>query len=280
MPNYRGSTCPYCSRTFRNAGPFDNHLRTSHPIGFYKRVSRQKRSQNPDKGQPYSSKSQFESSSYLETNDFPYSLSPAEAEANLSSDSDTESEFDDLSDEPEDSPETRREIYKNSGRSYGNILGEEESIRDLLQNPWSPFRNASEFKLARFFVEANVSWDNIENFMKALLASPEVQFTSSFTLHTLLNNMDNSLGPESWNQASVNLSGMDVPFYYRDPVDCVKYLIRQRAYQSDMVYSPERLYEGDERQYGELHTADWWWDTQVCTGSRSFEKGFLKLTKG
>ena len=31
-----------------------------------------------------------------------------------------------------------------------------------------------------------------------------------------------------------------------------------------MVFAPERLYEGNERQYGELHTADWWWETQVC----------------
>src|SRR5205085_5238838 len=79
--------------------------------------------------------------------------------------------------------------------------------------------------------------------------------------------MDNSLGPESWRKVEVTLSGANVPFYYRDPVDCVKYLIRQRAYQSDMVFSPKRLYEGDERQYGKLHTADWWWDTQVCINS-------------
>ena len=99
-------------------------------------------------------------------------------------------------------------------------------------------------------MEANVPWEQIEAFMKANLAPPEVYYTSAFTLHALLNNMDNSLGPESWRKGEVTLSGANVPFYYRDPVDCVKYLICQRAYQSDMVFSPERLYEGDERQYG------------------------------
>ena len=93
--------------------------------------------------------------------------------------------------------------------------------------------------------------------MKANLAPSEVIFTSAFTLRALFNNMENSLGPESWRQGEVALSGTNTAFYYRDPIDCVKYLIRQRAYESDMVFSLERLYEGSERQYGELHTADW-----------------------
>jgi len=100
--------------------------------------------------------------------------------------------------------------------------------------------------------------------MKVSLAPVDVQFSSAFTLRTLLNDMDNSLGPESWKQGSVAFSSTNVSFYYRDPLDCIKYLLRQTAYQADLIYSPERLYEGIERQYGEVHTADWWWDTQVC----------------
>ena len=111
--------------------------------------------------------------------------------------------------------------------------------------------------------------------MKASLAPTTVQFTSALTLRTLLNNMDNSLGPESWNHGEVSLSRVKVSFYYRNPVDFVKYLIRQKAYQLDMVFSPECLFEGDERQYGELHTPDWWWDTQVCTDSSILEKAFI-----
>jgi hypothetical protein len=164
-----------------------------------------------------------------------------------------------------DSHATRRILYEGSGNSHESFQNEEESIQNLVRSPWYPFRNASEFKLARFFVEANVPWERIESFMKASLAPSDVHFTSAFTLRALLNNMDDSLGPESWRQGEVILSGTKTPFYYRDPVDCIKYLIRQRAYRSNMVFSPERLYEGEERQYGELHTADWWWDTQVCS---------------
>jgi hypothetical protein len=271
MPNYRDSTCPYCPRTFRNAGPFDNHLRSSHPDrieSLYR--TRPERSESPP--DPLESSLLF-----LEAKDISYSSAPEDPSEDFDSYSSAESEFDDFSDRPEDSHETRRELFFNSAKTYGEVPGEEEGIHVLLQDPWYPFRNAIEFKLARFFVEANVSWENIENFLKASLAPPEVQFTSSFTLRTLLNSMNNSLGPETWKKAEVTLSGVNVPFFYRNPLACVEYLIRQRAYRSDMVFSPERLYEGNERQYGELHTADWWWETQVrlCITSIKFNlKGY------
>ena len=189
MPNYRHSNCPYCPKTFRNAGALDNHLRSSHPDQtgcFYnRRGGRQESPHNLSKSQEL----------YLEHNDLLYS-SPEDVEENFSSDSEAESEFNDSSDELEDSPETatRRKLYKDSGKTDGKVPGEEKSIRNFLENPWSPFRNATEFKIARFFVNANVSWENIETFMKASLAPPEVHFTSSFVLRALLNSMDNSLG--------------------------------------------------------------------------------------
>jgi len=53
-------------------------------------------------------------------------------------------------------------------------------------------------------------------------------------------------------------------FYYRNIIDCVRYLIRQVPYSSDMVYAPIREYDSSgERLYSEMHTADWWWDMHV-----------------
>jgi hypothetical protein len=286
------TTCPYCSKNFRNAGPFDKHLRVSHPkhaAEFYNNcLSRREGRNAPERGL------QNGVGSETDVHDVPFEVSGSRDHDDGSDDDDNEEEKDDRhhrSDEesesesekpndsdPDDSQPTRRELYEFSGRSYGCVEGEEERIRSLLRNPWYPFRNASEFKLARFFVEANIPWGQIDSFMKASLAPPDVYFTSAYTFRALLNNMDNGLGPGSWKHGDAIFSGTKVPFYFRDPVDCVKYLIRQKAYQSDLVYSPERLYEGEERQYGELHTADWWWDTQVTDSV--FLKGCIRLTKG
>ena len=55
-----------------------------------------------------------------------------------------------------------------------------------------------------------------------------------------------------------------IAFYYRDPVTCATYLLRQQCYTSDTVYAPvkETNNEG-ARMYSEMHTADWWWQIQV-----------------
>ena len=116
MPNYRHSTCPYCPKTFRNAGPFDNHLRSSHPDQtncFYnRRGGRQESPHNLSESQEL----------YLKHNDLSYS-SPEDLEENFSSDSEAESRFDDSSDELKDSPETatRCELYKDLGKTYPNM---------------------------------------------------------------------------------------------------------------------------------------------------------------
>ena len=53
-------------------------------------------------------------------------------------------------------------------------------------------------------------------------------------------------------------------FNYRNVIGCVRYLIRQITYRPDMVYAPIREYDSSgDRLYSEMHTADWWWETQV-----------------
>ena len=52
----------------------------------------------------------------------------------------------------------------------------------------------------------------------------------------------------------------------RNPVECVRELLRNPALKNYMKYAPERVYEDDEgnsRVLDEMWTANWWWDTQV-----------------
>jgi len=67
-----------------------------------------------------------------------------------------------------------------------------------------------------------------------------------------------------WTEAVIEDGRHTTTFYYRNALDCVCYLVRQVAYISDMVYAPIQEYDSSgERLYSEMHTADWWWDTQV-----------------
>lgn len=59
----------------------------------------------------------------------------------------------------------------------------------------------------------------------------------------------------------------DLELWKRDPVECIKELIGNPAFQEHLSYVPERVYSdeaGLNRIYDEMWTADWWYDTQVC----------------
>ena len=66
-----------------------------------------------------------------------------------------------------------------------------------------------------------------------------------------------------WAEASIDDGRHATTFYYGNIIDCVRYLIRQVAYSSDMIYAPIREYDlSRKRLYSEMHTTDWWWDMQ------------------
>jgi len=48
------------------------------------------------------------------------------------------------------------------------------------------------------------------------------------------------------------------PFFYRDVLDCVRYLLHRIAYRDDLVNAPRREYDqSGQRIYAEMHMADW-----------------------
>ena len=86
-------------------------------------------------------------------------------------------------------------------------------------------------------------------------------------MHTLENHL-RILDPYSaylkWFEGQVEDGCGTVPFFYRNVLDCVRYLLRQIAYRDDLVYAPRREHDhSGNRVYAEMHTADWWWDVQV-----------------
>jgi Plavaka transposase len=84
-------------------------------------------------------------------------------------------------------------------------------------------------------------------------------------------------GPK-WSYRTVTLTGDlhdengnslhdDFELWLRDPVECIKELISNPAFNGSIAYIPERVYTdstGQSRVYDEMWTADWWWDMQVC----------------
>ena len=89
-------------------------------------------------------------------------------------------------------------------------------------------------------------------------------FQSTYSLEKQLETLDPFREYLSWTEATLESGEQSTTFYYRNIVSCIHYLIRLVAYKEHMVYAPIREYDSNGDQlYSEMHTADWWWETQV-----------------
>jgi hypothetical protein len=75
------------------------------------------------------------------------------------------------------------------------------------------------------------------------------------------------------------LEGMRWNVNHQQPIKCwsqdimksMRWLMRQPAYADHLIYAPQRCCNSDtpsKRLYTEMHTADWWWETQVSSDTR------------
>ena len=58
----------------------------------------------------------------------------------------------------------------------------------------------------------------------------------------------------------------EVELWRRDPVECVRKLVRNPLFREKLRYEPQLKFlneEGKVRVYDEMWTGDWWWNTQV-----------------
>jgi len=160
--------------------------------------------------------------------------------------------------------------YPGAGEPIGDVSGYREEQEDLSEDPWAPFAGAHDFKLASWFIQSKVAKSRINDYFASGLGTSSTAFSSMHTLENHLQHVD-PYGPYlAWFEGKVEDGKRTLPFFYRDVLGCVRYLLRQIAYRDDLVYAPRREYDEDgNRIYSEMHTADWWWGVQVLHTSSS-----------
>jgi len=97
-------------------------------------------------------------------------------------------------------------------------------------------------------------------------------------MHTL-ENLLRHLNPYSpylqWLERHVEDGQSTLQFFYRNVLDCVRYLLRKIDYRDGLFYAPRHEYDqSGDRIYAEMHTADWWWDVQVLARSLFYVKAY------
>src|SRR5262249_6431842 len=114
-------------------------------------------------------------------------------------------------------------------------------------------------------------------------------FTSAYTLYKTIDQMTYESGWTTWKSGRVcqrlpeDMEGIEqdkidprddayATFFYQNPLSCIEFLMRQERLADHFVYEPYKDFnEKGNRVYGEMHTANWWWDTQVRT-SQALER--------
>jgi len=276
MPN----KCPFCRRKSSRSDAYEKHLRNAHANLDIVLASTIKDASSPT------------SNDNKGSNILPH-------KGHLRLDSDYESDpdptrhpygaFDDISHECDSeilnataSPlPSKPMLYEGAGESIGDVKGFEQEQRNLCQHPWSPFSSAHGFKLASWFIEGKVPKSRInESFLSGLGNASLAGYSSMHTLENLLQALDPHSAYLQWNEGQVDDGQRTLPFFYRNVLDGLRYLLRQIAYRDDFVYTLRREYDTNgQRIYAEMHTVDWWWDLQVQPHDPFLSKQSLTETR-
>ena len=249
------SKCPFCRRKYIRSGAYEKHLRTAHANLDIVLTSTVRDTLSMETSILYNREA-----SELQDSDYESDPDPTGHELNAFTAH--------QSDIPDDSTSTlpgRQEHYPRAGEAIGDVDGFEQEYSKLCEDPWAPFSSAHGFKLASWFIQGKVPKSRInEYFSSGLGNSTLVGYSSMHTLENHLRSLDPYSPYLQWFEGQVEDSKRTLPFFYRNVLDCVRYLLRQIAYQDDLVYAPRREFDhNDERIYAEMHTADWLWDVQV-----------------
>lgn len=253
------SKCPFCRRKYSRSGAYEKHLRTAHASLDIVLASTVQYI-NTETGVLHIPDANERQDSDHESDTGPPAAEPDTFYRDIACESDTEV-FDDAT-----SSSAGKEIpYEGAGEVIGYVNGFEDEHSNLCEDPWAPFNTAQAFKLASWFIDGKVSKSRINEYFTSGIGNAEsVGYSSMHTLENHLRLLDPYSEYLQWFEGQVEDGQRTLPFFYRDVLGCVRYLLRQIAYRDDLVYAPRREYDlTGQRIYAEMHTADWWWDVQV-----------------
>jgi len=158
------------------------------------------------------------------------------------------------------------------------VVGIDNATRyPAFETLWRPFRSGYEFRLARWMMDSNLSKQSINRYFNEDLArtpppnrdgTEGTCFTSAYTLGNMFDDLDSDLGISAWKKWAVDHTGVGlIEFRYRGVEIMIRHIFKQPSHEPYMVYKPIREYSDSTKEYrllSDLHTADWWWEMQVC----------------
>jgi len=159
-------------------------------------------------------------------------------------------------------PET--EIFPNAEAPIDDTV-QVHSFQHDDWHPLAPFVTPQQWQLWCSIVDTNLGKTKLNNILKRRLIVPNANAKNPDQVNLLIADMEEIDGLVCrWEETSVNIEGKATPFWYRNPIAVVRYILRHPPFKDDLSYVPVKQmdYSG-ERICAEMWTADWWWKTQA-----------------
>ena len=173
--------------------------------------------------------SEYESDPMLE-------IADCYAASDDSGDMQHDSDKEDLSQPLDRGRPSSQESIPGTGRAVGEVAGIMEHNEAVIDYPWNPFSWEVSFDLVSWLVRSKVAKSQIDVYLAEGLRGMNARsFRSAYTMQQHLDVLD-PFGKYLMRTQTASRDGRHTTtFYYRKAHDCLRYLVRQVTYRSDMV---------------------------------------------
>jgi hypothetical protein len=139
------------------------------------------------------------------------------------------------------------------------------SFEDDNWDPLAAFATPQQLQLCRSIVDTNLGKTKLNNIFKRRLIVPDANAKNVDQLYQLIADMDEMDRLVcGWEESSVNIEGKATPFWYRNPIAAVQYILRHPPFKDHLSYAlVKQMDSSGEHISAERWTADWWGKTQA-----------------
>jgi len=160
-----------------------------------------------------------------------------------------DSDVEDVSHPPVCGRPSSQETISGAGRALSDLADYTKLNRAMTDYPWYPFTFEDDFNLTSWLVRSKVAKSQIDGyFTEGLGGTDSRSFQSAYTMQQHLDVLDPFGESLVWTEAVIDDGRHAATFYCHNIIDCVRYLIRQVAYRSDVVFTRIREYDSSRER--------------------------------